>query len=105
MTTRDADLASAPVTEEDFFESAPSSEDNLPFDLRPVDPILERKMTPDVRIRRVRFSRVVAGVVGCGVLLLLAALAHLRFTAGHGVASAETPATEMHATATRPAGR
>lgn len=61
--------------EEDFFESAPSYEDNLPFDLRPIDPVLERKMTPDVRIRRVRLARVVAAVLGCGVLLLLAALA------------------------------
>jgi len=100
MTTREPDAASAPVSEEEFFESPPDSEDNLPFDLRPIDPILERKMTPDVRVRRRRLARIVVGVVGCGVLLLLAAVAHLRVTAG--AASAEAPATEMHATATTP---
>lgn len=79
MTTRELEAASAPEFEEDFFRSAPESEENIPFDLRPIDPLLERKMTPDVRIRRKRLAPVVVGVVGCGVLLLVAALAHVRF--------------------------
>ncbi len=105
MTTREHDPASASLSEDEFFEFVPDSEeDNLPFDLRPVDPVLERKMTPDVRIRRARLARLVAAVVGCGVLLLLAAMAHLHLTLGPGAAAAVDPAAEMHATVLPAAG-
>ncbi|HEY1691399.1 MAG TPA: hypothetical protein VGG39_04515 [Polyangiaceae bacterium] len=105
MTSREPDVASAPLSEEDFFDSAPElEEDNLPFDLRPIDPILVRKMTPDVLVRRGRLTRVVVGVVGCGVLLLVAALAHVRFEPGTSTEAADTPTVETHASLTAAAG-
>ncbi|HEY6461732.1 MAG TPA: hypothetical protein VIY73_16305 [Polyangiaceae bacterium] len=100
MTTREPDAAIAPVSEEDFFEFVPELEDNIAFDLRPIDPILERKMTPDVRVRRRRLARIVVGVVGCGALVLVAALAHVRVGPGTSAASAQTPAAETNASLT-----
>ncbi|MGH7297488.1 MAG: hypothetical protein ACRELB_21305 [Polyangiaceae bacterium] len=70
------------ASEDEFFEparAAGETEDNLPFDLvRPSDPVLARKMTQAVRLRRARLGRMVVAVVAAGVLVLLAAMAHLR---------------------------
>lgn len=108
MRNRERDAASEPLSEEAFFESVPDAvddlEDNIPFDLRPTDPILERKMTPYVRGRRRRLAGVVAAVVSCGALVLLAALAHVRLVVGSLAASSVAPAAEMHATVAAPAG-
>jgi hypothetical protein len=94
---------SLPLFDDDFFASAPDLEEaEEPFDLIPRDPVLARKMGRDVQLRRARFTRVVAGVVACAALLLLAALAHHRWTTGVPDASAAraAPETAVHAGAT-----
>ena len=99
MTTREHDPASLPVSDDDFFASGLEPvEDEEPFDLIPRDPVLARKMGRDVRLRRARLTRVVAGVVACAALLLLAALAHLRSTtAAPSAATVRTaPETAAH---------
>ena len=103
MTTREPDPASPPVLDDDFFASAPElEEEEEPFDLIPRDPVLARKMGRDVQLRRARFTRVVAALVACAALLLLAALAHHRWTTGAPEASAARaiPVTAVHARAT-----
>ncbi len=97
MTPLTPDPPASPLSEEDFFDSLPPEEENIPFDLRRIDPILERKMTPDVRLRRGKLARVVVGIVGCGVLVLLAALAHVRIEREAGTASFDAPGAGAHA--------
>jgi hypothetical protein len=101
MTTRDRDRARLLVSDEEFFDSVPPQEqEEEPFDLRPRDPVLERKSTPRVAARRVRFTGIALGVVACAVGLLVAALAHLGSRASAPPASVRTaPESAVHAVA------
>ena len=96
MTIRYDDPATELASEEEFFRTGDEGEEeNIPFDLRPldvdlrsIDPVLELKMTPGVRRRRARFGLVVAGVVLAGALVLVAAFEHVRLAVGPGATAA-----------------
>jgi hypothetical protein len=85
MTTPETaalETAADEASEDEFFESVAAfeaREDNLPFDLlRPSDPVLARKMSQPVRLRRARLGRMVAAVVVSAVAIGIAAMAHVR---------------------------
>ena len=74
--------------ENDFFDATrdPPGHEDEPLET-PCDPILERKMSLAVQVRRARFTRLVKGVVVCAALLLLVVTV-VRLAPGPRTASA-----------------